>query len=67
MSKRKQSIERICPICGRKHTVVALVSEVRKYYSGRSAKETFKSLTDKEIERIVTSLCPVCQEEVFQI
>ena len=67
MTKRKQSIESICPICGRTHEIKAPVNEIRKYYSGYSAKESFKSLTSKEIERIVTHLCEECQKEVFQI
>ena len=66
MAQKKYIITNTCPICGRKHEIEVVVTEMRKYVSGRTAQESFKSSTPEEIERIITHLCSECQKEVFK-
>ena len=58
-------LELLCPFCGTTHFVEVKLEDLEAYEAGALAQNAFPYLSATEREQIISSLCPMCQDEIF--
>ena len=59
-------VRRACPMCGGVHGVTVNSEEYNKWTSGMAhIQDAMPRLSTTEREQLLSGLCPVCQQKVF--
>lgn len=59
-------VRRACPMCGRVHGVTVKIEEYNAWALGsKHIQDAMPRLSATEREQILSGLCPVCQQTVF--
>ena len=59
-------VKRTCPMCGKTHGVTVSTDEYNKWTSGMAhIQDAMPRLSATEREQLLSGLCPVCQQTVF--
>lgn len=54
-----------CPLCGGVHYVTVGQPDFDAWQNGELAQVAFPYLSPTEREQLISKLCPMCQDEIF--
>ena len=61
------AVEVKCVVCGARHVVIVPVAGYRRWSSGQAhIQDALPGLTDEERELLMSGICPVCWDKLFE-
>jgi hypothetical protein len=68
MEKRTmKNIETVCPICASMKIVSVCDADYARWQRGTKIQEAFPYLDEDDLERVLTGICPLCWDSLFDL